>query len=142
MLDTIAADYWRALYVATLALVVGYRLGVPIVNAFRFRLRVAEVVEETPGVVSLRITGRRLDRLERARRPVLPLALPRAAATGGRRIRSRSPPLPTAARSASPSRRSATTRAGSARSRVGTRVLAEGPFGVFTDDARRRDKVA
>jgi ferredoxin-NADP reductase len=25
---------------------------------------------------------------------------------------------------------------------VGTRVLAEGPFGVFTDDARARDKVA
>jgi predicted ferric reductase len=64
VLDTVAADYWRALYVATLALVVGYRALAPIVNALRYRLHVADVVEEAPGVVSLRITGRRLDRLQ------------------------------------------------------------------------------
>src|SRR5205807_10651126 len=63
VLDTVAADYWRALYVATLALLVGYRVLVPLANALRFRLRVAEVVAEGPGVVSLRITGRRLERL-------------------------------------------------------------------------------
>src|SRR5207302_2628558 len=64
VLDRVAADYWRALYVATLALLIGFRLAAPIVNAFRFRLRVAGVVSEGPGVVSLTITGRRLERLQ------------------------------------------------------------------------------
>src|SRR3989442_1920624 len=55
VLDTVAADYWRSLYVATLALIIGFRVAVPVANAFRYRLRVAEVVEESAGVVSLRI---------------------------------------------------------------------------------------
>ena len=63
VLDRIAANYWRGLYIATLALLVVFRFAAPAVNALRFRLRVAEVVPEGPGVVSLRITGRRLDRL-------------------------------------------------------------------------------
>jgi predicted ferric reductase len=140
-LATVAADYWRALYVATLALVVGYRLGVPLVNALRFRLRVDEVVEEGPGVVSLRITGRRLDRLEaRAGQFFLWRFL-----TPGRWSKSHPFSL-----SAAPDGRSfrITVKAlgdhTSALSKlaVGTRVVAEGPFGVFTAEARRRDKVA
>src|SRR3954447_4707616 len=63
VLDHVAADYWRALYVATIALLVGFRVLVPLTNGLRFRLRVAEVVPEAPGVVSLRITGHRLERL-------------------------------------------------------------------------------
>ena len=54
----------------------GYRVLVPFVNAFRYRLRVADVVDEGAGVVSLRIEGRGLDRLQRPGRSVLPLALP------------------------------------------------------------------
>ena len=46
------------------------------------------------------------------------------------------------ARCGSPSRASATTRARWREIRPGTRVVAEGPFGVFTDAVRRRDKVA
>ena len=63
VLDRLAADYWRGLYLATLALLLGYRVLVPVVNAFRFRMRVVEVVDEGAGAVSLRIGGRRLDRL-------------------------------------------------------------------------------
>src|SRR5207253_1656538 len=63
VLDTVAADYWRALYLVTLGLLVGFRVVAPLVKALRHRLRVAEVVTEAEGVVSLRITGRRLDRL-------------------------------------------------------------------------------
>ena len=63
VLDTVAADYWRALYVATIALLVAFRVGAPVVAALRYRLRVAAVVDEGPGVVSLWITGRGLDRL-------------------------------------------------------------------------------
>ena len=35
----------------------------PVINTFRYGMRVTEVIHEAPGVVSLRITGRNLDRL-------------------------------------------------------------------------------
>src|SRR5579862_1450114 len=46
VLDTTAADYWTSLYLATLALLLWFRFGVPAAHALRFRLRVAEVVQE------------------------------------------------------------------------------------------------
>ena len=49
----------------TLALVV-WRIAVPFINGFRHRLRISEVVHEGPGVVSLRIVGRRLDKMHAA----------------------------------------------------------------------------
>src|SRR5439155_17068780 len=64
VLDTVAADYWRSLYLATLAALVLFRVLVPLAAALRYRLRVAEVVEEGSGVVSLRIEGRKLERLK------------------------------------------------------------------------------
>src|SRR5207247_9682701 len=45
-------------------LLVAFRMIGPTLNALRYRLRVAEVVAEGPGIVSLRITGRGLDRLD------------------------------------------------------------------------------
>lgn len=141
VLDTVAADYWRALYVATLATVVGFRVVAPAVGAFRHRLRVADVVNEGPGVVSLRISGRRLDRLHA--RPgqffvwrfltpgrwwtAHPFSL--SAAPDGRSLRITVKAL-------------GDHSASLASVPVGTRVLAEGPFGVFTEASRRRDKVA
>src|SRR5947207_4721934 len=59
VLDRIAADYWRALFAATLAAIVLFRVLQPVLHALRHRLRVDEVVEEGPGVYSLRIRGRR-----------------------------------------------------------------------------------
>ena len=50
------------LFFGTIALL-AFRVLSPIAGAFRYRLRVAEVVAEGPTVTSLRITGRRLDRL-------------------------------------------------------------------------------
>ena len=61
--DTVAADYWRGLYAATIVLLVVFRLLVPLVAAFRFRLRVVAVEDEAPGVVSLWIAGRGLEGL-------------------------------------------------------------------------------
>ena len=137
VLDTVAADYWRALYVATLALLVGFRVVAPLVKAFRYRLRVAEVVEEGPGVVSIRMTGRRLDRLHA--RPgqffqwrfldrwwtAHPFSLSEAPDGRSLRITVKALGDHTAAFASVP---------------VGTRVLAEGPFGVFTDARRRTGK--
>jgi predicted ferric reductase len=140
VLDTVAADYWRALYVATLALIVVFRVGAPVLNAFRYRLRVAEVVTEGPGVVSLRITGRRLGRLRAQAGQFFlwrfltrdrwwtthPFSL--SEAPDGRSLRLTVKALGDhTARMAS--------------IRPGTRVVAEGPFGVFTAAAQRRDKV-
>ncbi len=135
--DTVAADYWRSLYVATLALLVGFRVVAPVVNAFRFRLRVAAVVREGPGVVSLWISGRRLGRLRaRAGQFFLwrflscghwlvtrPFSL--SAAPDGRSLRITVKAL-------------GDHSAALADVPVGTRVVAEGPFGAFTDAARRR----
>ncbi len=140
VLDRVAADYWRALYLVTLGLVLGFRLVVPVVKALRFRLRVAEVSVEGDGVVSVMITGRRLDRLDaRAGQFFLWRFLDR------RRWWSAHP----FSLSAAPDGRSLRITAKAlgdftgrmADLRPGTRVVAEGPFGVFTEAARRREKV-
>src|SRR5205823_6404815 len=55
--DQVAADYWRALYVATLAAIVGFRVLAPLGKSLRHGLRVTDVAEESPGVVSVRIAG-------------------------------------------------------------------------------------
>ena len=140
VLDRVAADYWRALYVVTLGLLVIFRVFVPLAKAFRHRLRVEEVVAEGPGVVSLRITGRKLDRLQaRAGQFFLWRFLDRrrwwashpfslSAAPDGRSLRITAKAL-------------GDFSARMSEIRPGTRVLAEGPFGVFTEAARRREKV-
>jgi predicted ferric reductase len=139
VLDHTAADYWRALYIATIAVLVVFRILVPIATTLRYRLRVAEVVEEGPGVVSIRMTGRRLDRLHAragqfflwrfldARRCWVAHPFSLSEAPDGRSLRitvkalgdhsARLPGL-----------------------RPGTRVLVEGPLGTFTDDVRHSEK--
>jgi predicted ferric reductase len=140
VLNTEAADYWRALYAATLALLVVFRLAAPLADALRHRLRVAEVVPEGPGVVSLRITGHRLERLRAEAGQFFlwrflarghwatahPFSL--SAAPDGRSLRITVKAL-------------GNHTARLAGLRPGTRVLAEGPFGVFTAARRRRDDV-
>jgi predicted ferric reductase len=139
VLDRAAADYWRALYVATIAVLVIWRLLVPLAGALRYGLRVAEVTAEGPGVVSLRITGRNLDRLRanagqfflwrflarRAWGTAHPFSLSAAPDGGSLRITVKGLGDHTAR---------------FAEIQPGTRVLAEGPFGVFTDDRRRGAK--
>jgi predicted ferric reductase len=141
VLDRIAADYWTSLYIATLGLLVVFRIGAPLLNTFRFRLRVAEVIEEGPGVVSLRINGHRLDRLNAQPGQFFlwrflahdswwkshPFSLSAAPNGGSLRITVK------ALGDFSGKIR---------RVRPGTRVVAEGPFGSFTEAVRRREKVA
>ena len=140
VLDTVAADYWRGLYVATLAFLVVFRFLVPLAGALRYRMRVTAVVDEAPGVVSLHIGGRHLDRLRAAPGQFFlwrflargrwwkahPFSL--SAAPDGRSLRITVKAL-------------GDDSAGLAAIRPGTRVVAEGPFGVFTEAARRRSKV-
>ncbi len=138
--DRIAADYWRGLYLATLGVVVAFRVVAPIAKALRHGLRVAEAVSERPDVVSLRITGRGLDRLDaRAGQFFLWRFLDRkrwwashpfslSEAPDGRTLRITVKAL-------------GDFSSGAGEIAPGTRVIAEGPFGVFTEASRRRDKV-
>jgi predicted ferric reductase len=134
-----AARYWRILFFGTFALLVVFRVGVPIWNILRYRLRVAEVVAESPTVTTIRIEGRGLARL-RAQpgqfflwrflaRGFWPTAHPfsLSAAPDGRSLR--------ISVKASGDH---TARIG--RIPVGTRVVAEGPFGTFTEAVRRGSK--
>lgn len=130
------ADYWIGLNVVVLALLVAYRLGRPALLAWRHRLRVVAVIPEGTGVVSIEIGGRRLQRLARDGGQFMiwrfltpgrwwqahPFSLSRA--PDGRTLRITVKAV---------GRYSADL----AKLPVGTRVLAEGPFGRFTLAARR-----
>ncbi|OIH93698.1 ferric reductase-like transmembrane domain-containing protein [Curtobacterium sp. MCBA15_001] len=55
--------YWIALYVVALGLIAVYRFAMPLVVTFRHRIRVVGVEPVAPGVVSIHLAGRDLDRL-------------------------------------------------------------------------------
>jgi predicted ferric reductase len=139
VLDEAAADYWTSLYLATLAVLVWYRLLAPAAAALRHRLRVTAVHREGTGVVSLEIAGRGLARL--GARPgqfflwrfltpgrwwkAHPFSLSAAPADGALRITVKNLGDFTAT---------------VGEIRPGTRVIAEGPFGTFTAAAAVRPK--
>jgi predicted ferric reductase len=58
-----ARVYWWCLYIATLGAVLVFRVGLPLWRNVRHRLVVSAVVDESPGVVSIHLRGRDLDRL-------------------------------------------------------------------------------
>jgi predicted ferric reductase len=135
----VARAYWWALYGATLAAILAFRLVVPIARSLRHRLRVERVVPEAPGVVSIEIGGRDLDRLPARSGQFLhwrflarghwmeahPFSL--SAAPGGRRLRI------TVKQLGDYTGRLATLR-------PGTRVIAEGPYGRLTSATRRKPR--
>jgi predicted ferric reductase len=61
--DPLALWYWVALYVVTFGLLVIFRVLTPIRRSLRHRLRVVNVVRETPDVVSIYLAGRHLEQL-------------------------------------------------------------------------------
>jgi predicted ferric reductase len=138
--NPVARIYWKALYVASLAALVGFRVLTPVARGLYHRLRVVAVVEERPGVVSVWIGGRRLERLAaRSGQFFLFRFLTRdcwweahpfslSCAPDGRHLRITVKAL-------------GDFSASLARIRPEARVLAEGPFGSFTDSARRRRRV-
>src|SRR4051812_27988968 len=58
-----ARAYWWSLWIGAAVAMLGYRVGTPLWRNWRHQLRVAQVVTEAPGVVSVHLTGRNLDRL-------------------------------------------------------------------------------
>jgi predicted ferric reductase len=61
--DGLAFGYWIALFVAVFGLIARYRLLEPVALMARHRFKVSDVVIEAPGVVSIYVGGRRMDRL-------------------------------------------------------------------------------
>jgi predicted ferric reductase len=131
---------WSVAWAATAGVVLAYRLGLPVLRSFRYRLRVAEVRPEGPGVVSVICAGRHLDRL---------------AVSGGQFFfwRFLTPslwwqahPYSMSALPQPPFIRLTVKGVGDhsaalARLRPGTRVAIEGPYGVFTRHFQRRPRV-
>jgi len=58
-----ATVYWWTLYAVSAGAVLAYRIGLPVWRNLRHRLVVDRMVPEGPGLTSIYLTGRRLDRL-------------------------------------------------------------------------------
>ncbi len=140
MHDQLAAIYWISLYVLAVALILVFRVGQPLATSLRHRLRVSAVVPEAPGVASIYLAGRALDRL-----PVRsgqyfvfrfltrdgwwrshPFSL--SSAPNGRWLRITVKAL-------------GDDSARLQRIPVGTAVFVEGPYGILTGASRSRRKV-
>jgi predicted ferric reductase len=136
----VQADYWISLYVATLAILLVFRVLRPIRDAFRYRLRVGSVTVEVPGVTNIEVTGRDLHAL--GARPGQFMLW--RFVTKGRWWQPH--PFSLSAIPNGDSLRLTVKAVGDFSSAIGelepgTRVFAEGPFGVFTSAARRRREV-
>lgn len=73
-----ATTYWWALWLFAFGALVTGRIVMPLWRNAYHRFEVAEVVRESDNVVSVRVTGRNLDKLLGPGWPVLHLAVPRA----------------------------------------------------------------
>jgi ferredoxin-NADP reductase/DMSO/TMAO reductase YedYZ heme-binding membrane subunit len=135
-----ARAWWTALWVGTLALVLASRVGLPVWRSLRHRLTVAGVTPEGPDTYSVLLRGHRLDRLPVAGGQFLQWRFLR------RGMWWQAHPY---SLSAAPTHRHLRItvkdlgdHSGAlARMRPGTRVAIEGPYGVFTADARHGDRV-
>jgi predicted ferric reductase len=136
----VARMWWTALWLGTLGVVVAARIGLPAWRSLRHRVRVVGVTPEAPGVVSVLLRGRKLDRLPVAggqffqwrflRRGLWWQAHPYSlsAAPAGDELRITVKDLGDHSR-------------GLASLAPGTRVAVEGPYGTFTADTATRDRL-
>lgn len=133
--DGIGLAYWAALWTVVLGCLLTFRIFLPLFQSLDHRLVVSSVTQESPGVVSVVMTGRRLAELDIHAGQFLnwrflgcglwwhqhPFSLSAAPAGDTLRITFKDA--------------GAGTRA-LLRVRPGTRVLFEGPYGLFSDAAR------
>jgi predicted ferric reductase len=128
---------WSVAWAATAGVVLCYRFGLPLFRSLRYRLAVAEVRSEGPGVVSVICSGRHLDQL---------------AVAGGQfflwrfitpRMWWQAHPYTLSALPQPPYLRLTVKAVGDHSSglaslRPGTKVWLEGPYGAFTRHAQQR----
>jgi ferredoxin-NADP reductase/DMSO/TMAO reductase YedYZ heme-binding membrane subunit len=136
----VARFWWTLLWLGTLGAVVAARIGLPVWRSLRHRVRVVGVTPEGPGVASIMLRGRRLDRLPVAggqffhwrflRRGLWWQAHPYSlsAAPAGDLLRITVKDL-------------GDHSADLARIEPGTHVAIEGPYGTFTADTAAHDRL-
>lgn len=128
-----ARIYWWGLYGAALGAVLMFRVGLPVFRSAYHRLRVDAVVPEVPGVVSVYMSGRHLDRLPaRAGQFFLWRFLDGPGWTRAHPYTLSSAPSGDLLRITVKDLGDGSSRA--ANLRPGTRVLVEGPYGALTAD--------
>ncbi|GAA3244205.1 ferric reductase-like transmembrane domain-containing protein [Dactylosporangium siamense] len=128
-----ARAYWWGAYLAAAGAVVVFRVGLPIWRTLRHRLAVDRVVTEAPGLVSVYLTGRHLDRLDaRAGQYFVWRFLDGRGALRGNPFSLSGPPRADRLRITVKTVGDGTARV--AALRAGTRVLIEGPYGRMTAD--------
>ena len=135
--DPVARIAWSAGWAAVAGCVLVFRIARPAVAASRHGLRVAEVVPEAPGVVSLLLAGRRLDALRAEPGQFVRLR----PLTGGGWWQAHPFSLsapPTASRLRVTVKALGDHTAALHALAPGTRVLVEGPYGTFTARRLRR----
>ena len=131
--------YWIGLYVAVVVAIATWRIAIPVIRSFKHRLRLSKIQVEGPGVVSLYISGVKLSELN---------------AQGGQFFNWRfltkdkwheSHPFSLSAAPTDTELRFTVKALGDSSSQIaaiplGTRVVIEGPYGIFTRDMARQFK--
>jgi predicted ferric reductase len=135
-----ARGFWIGLYLVTLAVLLVFRVGIPVWRSLRMDLRVYGVVQESPDTVSVWLQGRGVDHLQLKGGQFFGFRFltrdgwwqshPYSVSAGrtDRFIRLTVKDLGDHSRSL-------------ATIKPGTRVVVEGPYGTFTADDRRTDHV-
>ena len=136
----LARAFWLSLWTLTAGMVLGYRWGLPILRSLRHQIRVAAVQEESRGVVSVVLRGRRLDRLPVAGGQFMQWRFMRRGMWWQAHPYSLSA-LPTATEMRITVKQLGDHSSGLASVLPGTRVAIEGPYGAFTKHARKTDRV-
>lgn len=138
--DIVARVYWIGLYAVAIGILLAFRFGRPISISMRHRMKVANVVTEAPGVVSIYVSGQALDELAvRAGQWFRLRFLTRdgwyrahpfsiSAAPNGRYLRFTVKDL-------------GDWTGKLQQMRVGTPVFVEGPYGAFTGAARTKARI-
>ena len=139
--NPVGTAVWTAMYVGTLQFVVLFRLGQPLFRALWHRMKVAQVTDEGEGVVSVLVTGRHLDSLNAQSGQFF---IWRFLAPG---MWTEAHPFSLSAAPDGRSLRITVKSVGDFTSRLkmlrpGTTVVAEGPFGTFTEEVRKQEGVA
>jgi predicted ferric reductase len=139
--NEVAKDTWIAMHVIVAAAILMYRVVIPVNRTLKYRLRVVGVVVESPDTVSIYVGGMHLERL--------------GAQAGqyfrwrfiGRGLWYQSHPFSLSAAPTNGVLRLTVkgvgnyTRRLKRRIRPGMRVIADGPYGAFTAELRRRQRV-
>ncbi len=135
-----ATAIWTALWVGTLLLVIGCRLGLPLWRSLRHRVRVAAVERIAPDAVTITLRGRRLDRLPVAGGQFLQWRFLRRGLWWQAHPYSLSH-VPTSDELRITVKALGDHSGGLAGIPIGTKVAIEGPYGAFTADTATSRRV-